>query len=40
MGLSFGDWVSQNVTASGFVATALAGPRTLTLVQLSNVLLV
>lgn len=39
MGINFGDLVSQNVTASGFLAIVPAGPRTLTLVQLSNVLL-
>lgn len=36
MGTSFGDLVSQNVTAGGFVAVP-AGPRTFTTVQLSNV---
>lgn len=39
MGINFGDLVSQNVTGSGFLAIVPAGPRTLTLVQLSNVLL-
>lgn len=38
MGINFGDLVSQNVMASGFPATVLIVPRTLMLVQLSNVL--
>lgn len=39
MDISFRDLVSQNVTASGFLATVPAGPKTFTLVQLSNALL-
>lgn len=39
MSISFGDLVSKNVTASGLLAAVPAGPRTFTLVQLSNVLL-
>lgn len=36
MGINLGDLVSQNVMASGFLATVLVVPRTFMLVQLSN----
>lgn len=38
MGINFGDLVSQNVMASGFLAAVLVVPRIFMLVQLSNIL--
>lgn len=37
-GINFGDLVSQNVMTSGFLAAVLVVPRTIMLVQLSNIL--
>lgn len=38
MGINFGDLVSQNVMASGFLAAVPVVPRIFMLVQLSNIL--
>lgn len=38
MGINFGDLVSQNVMAGGFLAAVLVVPRIFMLVQLSNIL--